>query len=108
VMLMEKAGTATFYVKDGQTGREGIVNNADFLNSHQEKQMATQPDLILQFAHFLGTHYASQGVAAPSVRAEVYVTLNGRPSKLLVDPTCNLMQEKDGWAPKPWVTAYHK
>ena len=92
VMLMEKAGTATFYVKDGRTGREGEVVNREFLNAHQEKQMAMQPDMILQFARFLEKHYANQGVQEPVVRAEVYVTLNARPSRLLFDPALDLTQ----------------
>ncbi|MDV7400521.1 HTTM domain-containing protein, partial [Arthrospira platensis SPKY1] len=65
VMLMEKAGTATFYVKDTRSGREGVVDNREFLNPHQEKQMAMQPDMILQFAHFLGRHYEEKGVYKP-------------------------------------------
>lgn len=103
---MEKAGTATFYVKDTKTGREGIVNNAEFLNPHQEKQMAMQPDMILQFAHFLGKHYQNQGVYEPEVRAEVYVTLNAKPSKLLVDPSVDLMKETDSFKPKDWIIHY--
>jgi hypothetical protein len=103
VMLMEKAGTATFYVKDSQTGREGIVDNREFLNPHQEKQMAMQPDMILQFAHFLGNHYAKKGLHEPEVRAEVYVTLNARPSQLLVDPNIDLMKESDSFKAKKWI-----
>jgi len=106
VMLMEKAGTATFYVKDTLTGREGIVDNSEFLNAHQEKQMAMQPDMILQFAHFLGNHYAEKGLYNPEVRAEAYVTLNARPSRLLIDPTRNLMKEKDTFKPKDWILHY--
>jgi Vitamin K-dependent gamma-carboxylase len=94
VMLMEKAGTATFYVKDTRTGKEGVVNNGDFLCAHQEKQMAMQPDMLVQFAHFLKQYYAQQGVYDPSVRAEVYVTLNGQPSRLLFDPQIDLTSEK--------------
>jgi len=105
VMLMEKAGTATFYVKDSCTGREGVVNNSEFLNPHQEKQMAMQPDMILQFAHFLGKYYEQQGVCQPQVRAEVYVTLNARPSQLLIDPNVDLTKEKDTFAPKKWILA---
>lgn len=106
VMLMEKAGTAFFYVKDGVTGREGIVDNSEFLNSHQEKQMAFQPDMILQFAHFLGEHYAKKGMQNPQVRAEVYVTLNANQSKLFVNPKVDLMKEKDTFAPKKWIIQY--
>jgi hypothetical protein len=106
VMLMEKAGTATFYVKDTKSGREGIVDNREFLNAHQEKQMAMQPDMILQFAHFLGQHYEKKGVYKPQVRAEVFVTLNARPSKLLIDPNRDLLKEADTFAQKDWIVHY--
>lgn len=106
VMLMEKAGTATFYVKDGETGREGSVINHQFLNAHQEKQMAMQPDLILQYAHYLKNYYEEMGMPAPSVRAEVWVTLNGRPAQLLIDPEVDLTKQTDGWAPKHWILPY--
>lgn len=103
VMLMEKAGTATFYVKDSKTGREGEVVNADFLNPHQEKQMAMQPDMILQFAHFLADHYAKKGIYKPEVRAEIYVTLNAKPSRLLVDPSIDLSKIEDTFEQKMWI-----
>lgn len=107
VMLMEKAGTATFYVQDRETGREGIVVNSDFLAPHQEKQMAMQPDMILQFAHFLADHYTKNG-QPPKVRAEVFVTLNGRPSRLLFDPQLDLTLLEDGWAHKEWIYPYEE
>ena len=109
VMLIEKAGTATFYIKNPLTGKEGIVENAEFLNSHQEKQMAMQPDMILQFAHFLGNHYQKISKTpnlVPFVRVEAYITLNGKPSKLLIDPNINLMNEKDTFAPKKWILSH--
>lgn len=106
VMLMEKAGTATFYVKDTQTGREGVVPNRQFLNDHQEKQMAMQPDLILQYAHFLKEHYGKQGLVNPSVRAEVYVTLNARPSKLYINPEIDLTQVEEDWQHKDWILEF--
>lgn len=103
VMLMEKAGTATFFVKDTKTGREGEVLNGEFLNPHQEKQMAMQPDMILQYAHFLQHYYEQRGMYRPSVRAAVYVTLNARPSRLLFDPQLDLTTIQDGWQAKTWL-----
>lgn len=103
VMLVEKAGTATFYVKDSKTGREGLVDNSEFLNRHQEKQMAFQPDMILQYAHFLHNHYSEIGVDNPQIRAEVYVTMNGKPSQLLIDPNLNLAEISDGFSHKEWI-----
>jgi len=106
VMLMEKAGTATFYVKDTRTGREGEVINSNFLNTHQEKQMAMQPDMILQYAHFLADYHRKRGMYNPQVRAEVYVTLNARPSQLFIDPHTDLTKIQDGWQPKTWILPY--
>jgi Vitamin K-dependent gamma-carboxylase len=106
VMLMEKAGYTTFYIKDGEHGKEGLVINSDFLNSHQEKQMAMQPDMILEFAHFLGKYYKNQGMKNPIVRAEAFVTLNGSRSKLLVNPTVNLLAKQESLKPKDWLMPF--
>lgn len=103
VMLMEKAGTAIFYVKDGPDGREGEVYNNEFLKPHQEKQMAMQPDMILEFAHFLAEYYKKEGMENPQVRAEVYVTLNGQKSRLLVDPSVNLAAMPNNLKHKDWI-----
>jgi hypothetical protein len=103
VMLMEKAGTALFKVTDRTTGRGGYVDNREFLNAHQEKQMAMQPDMVLQYAHMLHDHYAQQGVHDPIVNAEVWVTLNGAPSRLLVDTTVDLSREHLSLRRNDWV-----
>ena len=103
VMLMEKAGTATFYVRNTCTGREGVADNRQFLNAMQEQQMATQPDMILQFAHHLGRYYQRQSGCKQQVRCEALVTLNGRPSRELVDSKVDLMKVEDGMSDKGWV-----
>jgi len=106
VMLVEKAGTATFSVTDRVSGRSGVVDNAQFLNQHQEKQMSFQPDMILQYAHMLHDHYQAEGVADPIVTADVWVTMNGAPSKQLVDPTVDLSRETLGFHRNSWVLPY--
>lgn len=103
VMLMEKAGSATFFVTDSNTGKRGEVDNSQFLTPTQEKMMATQPDLILQYAHILKEEVESRGLINPIINAEVYVTLNGSKSKLFIDPDINLAELKDGWQPKNWI-----
>jgi len=108
VMLMEKAGTATFYVTDSATNREGVVDNAVFLNLHQEKQMAMQPDLILQYAQFLKKHYTNIGLNVTKVRAEVFVTLNAKPSQLLINSNLNLLELTDSWKNKNWILPFEK
>lgn len=103
VMLMEKTGFAEFTVEDRLTGRKGLVDNAAFLTSQQERQMSTQPDMILQYAHYIHHHYAALGMQDPKVTANVWVTLNGAPSKLLIDPTRDLSREELGLQRNNWV-----
>lgn len=106
VMLMEKAGTATFYITDTITGKKGFVDNYQFLNIHQEKQMSFQPDMIVQYAKHLKNEYQKKGVNNPKVTAEIYVTLNGRPSQLYVDSTIDLSTLEDTFANKTWIRPF--
>lgn len=103
VMLIEKAGTAFFYVTDPETGHKGEVNNCDFLTPNQEKMMATQPDLILQYAHIIKKEVESRGLKDPIINAEVYVTLNGSRSQLFIDPEVDLTTLQDDFKPKDWI-----
>lgn len=103
VMLMEKAGTAFFYVTDLKTGQKGEVDNNQFLTLTQEKMMASQPDFILQYAQIIKEVVQSKGLENPIINAEVYVTLNGSRSKLLFDPSLNLLDIEDGFKNKNWL-----
>jgi hypothetical protein len=111
VMLAEKVGTATFFIRenDATEADEKIINNSDYLNLHQEKQMAFQPDMILQFAHYLKTVMTQEyGYKNPVIRCESYVSLNAAPSKLLIDPTVDLTEQQRGYNQKTWILPYKK
>ncbi len=107
VMLMEKAGAATFRVEDSE-GRIEYVSNYDHLTAQQEKMMATQPDMILQYAHHLAAHYTAQGWIEPRVYCDSRVSLNGRRSQPLVDTNVNLAAEPRGWREKKWIMKFDK
>lgn len=106
VMLMEKAGTAFFYIRDKNTGKETEISNCDYLTTMQEKMMATQPDMLIQYAHFLKNDYEKQGFKNIEVVAESYVTLNGKASKLIVNKTTDLSLEEDNYKPKTWILPF--
>jgi hypothetical protein len=106
VMLMEKAGHATFLVTDPSTGGRSEVSNCDYLTPFQEKMMATQPDMILDFARHIAEDYARKGIRDPEVRVHSYVTLNGRGSRLYVDSTVNLARIPAGEELHPWLVEY--
>ena len=108
VMLMEKAGTAFFYVTDPRNGRKGEVINRRFLTPLQERMMQTQPDMILQYAHYLHDTYSKKGIPDPIVTVESYVTLNGSGSRLYIDSTVNLAKQQDNLLPIKWILPYKK
>ncbi len=103
---MEKAGYATFIVKDAVTQKQIVVTNSHFLTPFQEKQMAFQPDFILEYAHYLHDYYQQQGVTNPEVYVESYVALNGRLSQKYIDPKINLAQENENFKHKTWILPF--
>lgn len=108
VMLMEKAGKAFFYVKDPATNRSGETMMDNDLTMNQEKMMATQPDMILQYAHYLEKKYQKQGIANPEIRVECYVTLNGSGSRLFIDKTVDLTKEEESFRSKKWILPFEE
>ncbi len=103
VMLMEKAGYAQFLVRDN-LGKQQIVNNSLFLTTLQEKMMATQPDMMLHYAHILRDFYKKQGFDTPQVYVDSYVTLNGRLGRPLIEPQTDLAKQTESFLAKPWIT----
>jgi len=91
VMLMEKTGYANFKIVDSVTQKRFYVQNDDFLTPRQEKDMATQPDFILQYGKYLGNHFISQGHKNVQVYVESYASLNGRKSQPFINHEADLM-----------------
>ncbi|MFK8058285.1 MAG: HTTM domain-containing protein [Saprospiraceae bacterium] len=109
VMLVEKAGNATFTVTDKATGRRAEVNNQDYLTPYQEKQMAIQPDFILQFAKHVATDFETRHLFVdPIVNVESFVALNGRRSRRLINLNSDLAAEENGLSPKPWILPFER
>lgn len=115
VMLMEKGGTALFYVSDPALPGSIEINNRDYLTAQQEKMMSTQPDMILQFAHHLRDQYRNKSIRIreeeyvfrnPEVRVRSYVSLNGSGAREFIDPDVNLAALEYNLQHRPWVKPY--
>ncbi|TXF89857.1 HTTM domain-containing protein [Neolewinella aurantiaca] len=106
VMLMEKAGYLTYKVVDPATGKRKIVNPADYLTTFQNKQLATQPDFILEFAHHLASLHQEKDGPLPAVYAESYVALNGRGSQVYVNPDINLSAITEDTPRTQWLMPF--
>jgi vitamin K-dependent gamma-carboxylase len=103
VMARAKNGSVTFIVRDPRDGRQWHVSPAKYLTPIQEREMAVQPDLILQLAHHIAREFEAAGRPGVEVHAEAHASLNGRPAALLVDPATDLARERDGISRKRWI-----
>ena len=101
VMLVEKVGLASFKIVNSEDDSFFYVNNSDFLTPLQEKQMSFQPDLILEYAHYLGDYYSINNNV--KVFVDNYVSLNGRKSQRLISDTVDLYLEQESFRHKKWI-----
>lgn len=75
------------------------VNALNYLSQFQIKRMASRPDMICQFAHYL-----KQEHGATSVRMLITAGLNGRPLQTFVDPDTELTQvQVSPFSPTTWI-----
>jgi hypothetical protein len=93
VMLMEKAGTVFFTVVDKDTNKKIEIVNSDYLTPNQEKQMSTQPDLILQYVKIIEEDFASKGITNVEIYADSFVKLNGDFSKRYINDKVDLTKK---------------
>lgn len=103
IMLMEKNASLEYLVKVKSSGQEFTVKPAKFLTKIQARQCSFQPDMILQFAHYLHGYYQDSGLGDTEIRAVCYASVNGHSSQLLIDPKVDLAKEEDSFAPKKWI-----
>ena len=102
VMLTEKTGQVRFRVTDAITGEEWLEYPEQYLTTLQTERMAYQPDMILAAARIVADEAMSRGRRV-EVRADAFVTLNGREATRFVDPEVDLALVEPGIGPKTWV-----
>jgi hypothetical protein len=90
IMVMEKYGHAAFLVTDPVTGTTERVAPSDELTPLQTRMLATQPDMIVSYAHRLARLHGDRLGRAVEVRADARVSMNGRAHRPLIDPNIDL------------------
>lgn len=103
VMVREKNGDVAYRVRVDGEERERVFVPNDYLTREQEIEFAGQPDLVLQLAHHIVRDLEARGHRDVQIRADAWVSLNGRPSTRMIDPTVDLAQVDDGVAPATWI-----
>jgi hypothetical protein len=103
VMVREKNGSLTYLVREKITGRVRHVSPRNYLTRIQEREISTQPDLILQLGHHIRDDFERRGFGPVEVRVDAFVSLNGRKLARLIDPDVDLGSIEDGVGRAPWV-----
>lgn len=103
--LRDKKGQASFVVKHPPTQQSWYINPEHYLLPRQVRKMSTRPDMILQFAHYIGEQFAQHGLSGVEVYAVAEVSLNGRPRVPMIDSRRDLMQVKRDLRPADWILA---
>lgn len=103
VMVREKNASVTYRVTYPETGRIVEVSPHAYLTDRQEREFATQPDMILALARHIAREHEKRAGAPVMITADVIASLNGRRAARLVDPTVNLATVSDSLAPARWI-----
>lgn len=103
VMVREKNGSVTFLVKSPSANREWQITPNRYLTSLQQRELGSQPDLILQLARHVQSDFRARGYADVEVRAQALVSLNGRRIAPLIDPQVDLAKVEDGLGRAEWI-----
>jgi len=101
VLIREKHGKVAF-VAVFADGRRLEVPAHDYLTGRQDREMAGQPDLILQLAHAIGRDLEARGYRGFELHAVTAVSLNGRAPAAMIDPAVDLLTIRD-LGPRTWV-----
>ncbi|MBX3155067.1 MAG: HTTM domain-containing protein [Deltaproteobacteria bacterium] len=101
VVVREKQGAVRFEAEFAN-GKRLEIPSRNYLTARQEREMCSQPDLILQLARHIGRDLRDRGYPAFRLYAFTAVSLNGRAPAPMIDPTVDLLEVSD-IGPRTWV-----
>lgn len=101
--LRSKEALLTFYLINPETDEVMPFDPTPYITQRQFLEMAQHPDMILQFARFLGEQLDEIGYGDFEVRAEAWCSLNSREPQLLIDPEADLSRQPRGTSATDWI-----
>ncbi len=105
MMLHSKVGEISYELTDPATGQTWTVDPNDYLTDLQVGYLVGQPDMILQFSHFLADEWGEKGFPDVEVRANSVVSFNSRPAVPIVDSSVDLAAEELTIGNASWITS---
>ncbi len=79
-------------IEDPQTG-DVYLHSPETLLNHKQLVMVNNPYMLVQYVQFLKQYLKQHtSIKNPIIRADIHVSVNGKPFQLMYDPTCNLSE----------------
>lgn len=102
--LRDKRGTLRFVAVDRRTGETHPLDAAQaVLTERQRQMMLHDPDMIREFARFVGEGLEGTGYGPIEVRAITSISLNARPPQPMIDPETDLAAQPRPRGAAPWI-----
>lgn len=73
--------------------KDVYLHSPQTLLNHEQLVMVNNPYMMVQYIQFLKEYLKQNtGIKNPIIKADIQVSLNGRPFQHMYDPTCNLSE----------------
>jgi hypothetical protein len=93
MMLRSKSANTSFRIVDKASKAVIPIKLDAYLTKKQIRSVSSKPDVMWQFAQRLKSIYAEKGMDI-EVHVRAYISVNGKPSKQLIDPEVDLANVK--------------
>ena len=103
MMLRGKTAAVRYFVSDDNTNQTYIPRLKGVISVDQANRFPRDPEMILQFAHFLAREHKGRTGRVPRVQALVLTSLNGRKPQLFIDPNVDLASEPTYAGSRKWI-----
>jgi len=92
MMLKNRTGTTVFVLRNPSNGKTQDIDPGDYLSYNQLLTMTGNPDLTVQFAHYLSdrAQHDLHLPTKPQVFVRTMISLNLRPPQQYIDPNLDL------------------
>ncbi len=101
--LSHKQAYSRFIASSPSLNKQQLIDPIFFLTEWQYESMVCNPQMLLQFAHYLAKLYQDNGVKDIEIRVDAKESLNCRKLQELIDPRVDLSKEEKSWHYYNWI-----
>ena len=103
MMLRGKTAGVRYFVTDEVSHETYNPSLRGVINVDQANRFGRDPEMILQFAHYLAKEHKTRTGRYPRVQALVLTSLNGRKPQVFIDPEVDLASEPKYSLHRRWI-----